>query len=347
MKRFIPWCGLVLPGCGGSDAPETAGPIIIAVADTLIDTQSAALAAVVDMDVAPSGTLYLVDYRTHQILRLDPESGDTLRIGRPGEGPGEFDGPWSIRALEGAVLIVDRGNGRIQRLTESREFVSSGPVSPMVMRSLPFLDPDGGLVIGTGGQDSCLAIVFDPSGAEVRRVGTPVVVPPTIADFQAIKLKIREGEIPADLRNEALVAAGPGGGTWIALATEGEVRKYGPDGALARTTVIAEPEMTWSRSEFFRKNANEEHPARFYSLRYFRDMVVVGEELWVLLDAPSDGPGVVVVVEPEGATRRFEISGAGGATSIAVDQARGRLFLYASEDAQLLEARLPQPVPGS
>lgn len=347
MKRLILWCGLVLVGCGGADNPETAGPIIVSVVDTLIDTQSAALASVVDMDVAPSGTVYVADYQAQQILRIDPESRDTLRMGRPGEGPGEFDGPWSVRALEHAVLVVDRGNGRIQRLTESGEFVGSGPVTPMVMRSFPFLDPDGGLVIATGGQDSCLAIVFDSAGAEIRRVGTPVVVPPTIADFRAIKSKIREGEIPADLRNEALVAAGPSGGTWVALATEGEVRKYSPDGALAWSTVITEPEMAWSRSEFFRKNADEGNPARFYSLRYFRDLAVVGEALWVLLDAPPDGPGVVVVVEPEGALRRIEIAGAGSAMSMAVDQLRGRLFLYTAEDAQLLEARLPQPVEGS
>jgi hypothetical protein len=343
MKRLTVWCGLTLLGCIGGDAPATVGPVIVSAVDTLIDTQSGSLASVVDMDVAPTGILYLADYQARQILRFDPESGDTLRLGRPGEGPGELDGPWSIRALPHGVMVVDRGNGRIQRLTESGEFLSSAPVSPMVMRSFPFLGADGGLVIGTGGQDSCLAIVFDSTATEVRRVGTPVVVPPVIADFQAIKSKIREGEVPADLRNEALVAAGPGGGTWIALTTEGEIQRYGPDGALAWITSISEPEMAWSRSEFFRKNAAEDNPARFFSLRYFRDLAVVGEELWLLLDTPPDGPGVVVVAEPDGSTRRIEIVGAGSAVSMAVDHARGRLFLYTYDDAQLLLAQLPSP----
>lgn len=347
MKRLTVWCGLILLGCRGGEIPATVGPVIVSAVDTLIDTQSASLASVVDMDVAPSGILYVADYQAQQILRIDPDSGDTLRLGRPGEGPGELDGPWSIRALAHGVMVVDRGNGRIQRLTESGEFLSSGPVSPMVMRSFPFLSTDGGLVIGTGGRDSCLAVVFDSTATEVRRIGTPVVVPPAIADFGAIKSKIREGEIPADLRNEALVAAGPGGGTWIALTTEGEVRRYDLDGVLAWTTLISEPEMAWSRSEFFRKNATEGNPARFFSLRYFRDLVVVGEELWLLLDTPPEGPAVIVVAEPDGSTHRIEIVGAGSAVSMAVDHARGRLFLYTYDDAQLLLAQLPLPTRAS
>ena len=333
---------LTLVGCAGSEAPVAAGPVVISAVDTLIDTGSAALASVVDMDVDPSGRLYLADYQADQILRLDPQSGDTARLSRPGQGPGELDGPWAVRALNDALLVVDRGNGRIQRLATSGELVGSTPVTPMVMRGFPFLGEDGSVVIGTAGRDSCLAVVFDATGAEVRRVGTPVVVPPPIADFAEIKSKIRAGEIPPDLRNDALVAADGRGGTWIALSTEGEVRRYGSDGTLEWTTPITEPEMARTRSEFFSRNVAEENPARFYALRYFRDLAVVGEELWILLDTPPDGSGVVVVVGSDGSTRRIEVAAAGSATTMAVDEARGRMFLYTSDDAQLLEAELPR-----
>ena len=71
-------------------------------------------------------------------------------------------------------------------------------------------------------------------------------------------------------------------------------------------------------------------------------MRTVGEELWILLDTPPDGSGVVVVVGSDGSTRRIEVAAAGSATTMAVDEARGRMFLYTSDDAQLLEAELPR-----
>ena len=344
MKRLLAWSCLILVGCGGSDTSTAAGPDVISAVDTLIDTESAALASVVDMDVDPSGRLYVADFQANQILSLDPLTGDTVRLSQPGGGPGELKGPWAIRALDDGLLVVDRGNGRVQRLAESGAFVSSTPVTPMVMRGFPFLGADGSVLIGSGGRDSCLAVVFDSTATEVRRVGTPVVVPPAIADFGEIKSQIRAGEVPADLRNDALVAADRRGGTWIALSTEAEVRRYGPDGTLKWTTAITEPEMAWSRTEFFRKNAAEDNPARFYSLRYFRDLAVVDDALWLLLDTRPDGPALVVVVGPEGSTRRLEIAAAGSATSMAVDLAHDQVFLYTYDDAQLLRARLPGDV---
>jgi len=343
MKRLLAWSCLILVGCGGGDAPA-AGPVVISAVDTLISTESAALASVVDMDVDPSGRLYAADFQANQILSLDPQSGDTVRLGQAGEGPGELEGPWAIRALDDGLLIVDRGNGRVQRLAKSGEFVSSTPVTPMVMRGVPFLGSDGSVLIGSGGRDSCLAVVFDSTATEVRRVGIPVVVPPAIADFREIKAQIRAGEVPADLRNDALVAADRRGGTWVALVTEGEVRRYGPDGKLEWTTAITEPEMGWSRSEFFRRNAAEDNPARFYSLRYFRDLAVVADALWLLLDTQPAGPALIVVVGPEGSTRRIEIAAAGSATSVAVDLSHGQVFLYTRDDAQLLRAPLPGDV---
>lgn len=346
MRRFaaILVVGFVagLMGCAEAGSPATDGSIVLEPLDTLVTTASGALAYVVDLDVAQSGLLYAADMQASQVFVVNPTTGDTTRLGRPGAGPGELDGPWAIRTLEDGVLVVDRGNGRIQRLSSSGDALGTTAVTSMVMRAQPFLGRDGGLVVGSGGADSCLAVVFDSTSRELLRVGTPVVTPPRIADFGAIKEEIRQGEVPAFFRNASIVAEDGDGGIWLALAAEGEVRRYDGRGRLAWSKKIEEPEMATARAEFFRMNAEDENPARLFSLTYFQDLAVVDGSLWLLLQTATGTAAVIVVVAEDGmSTRRIEIPGAAGASSFAVDTSRGMLFLSTPADAQILAAAVP------
>lgn len=341
MRRLAVLLCAASVACRGAP-PADEGSVTIAAVDTLVDTESATLAYAADLDVARDGTVWAADVQADRILRIDPETGDATPVGRPGEGPGELDAPWTLRAVDDGVLVVDRGNGRVQRLGRDGAYLASTPVTPMVMRSMPFLGRDGSLVIGSGGRDSCLAVVFDSASTELRRIGDPVVVPPPMADFTAIKAAIAEGEMPADLRNDAMVAADREGAVWVALQTEGEIRRYDATGAPRWSLTVDEPEMAATRAEFFRRNQEEKNPARFIALRYFRDVVAVGGELWVLLDTPPEARAVVLVVPADGGSpRRIEVAGAGGSMTMAVDAERRRLYLFSAHDAQLLVAALP------
>jgi hypothetical protein len=183
MKRLVVALCALTAACHGA-VTSNAGPILIATVDTLVDTESALLANAADLDVAPSGAVFAADVQSDRLLRIDPTTGATAALGRPGQGPGELDGPWAVKALDDGVLVVDRGNGRVQRLGPAGEYLASTPVTPMVMRAVPFLAEDG------------------------------------------------------------------------------------------------------SRSA-----------ARFTALRYFRDVVAVGDELWMLLDTPAEAAGVAVIAE--------------------------------------------------
>jgi hypothetical protein len=184
-------------------------------------------------------------------------------------------------------------------------------------------------------------LVYDSSSTP-RRIGLPVVAAPEVADFTAIKARIASGEIPADLRNEALVASNNEGDVWAALQTEAEIRRYAASGALLWRVTVTEPELTASREEFFRRNAAETNPRRFYSLRSFSDLALDGDKLWMLLSTSDEGNAVVLVLGADGTPlRRVEIAGGGGARSLAIDPTREKLYLFTAHDAQLLAASIP------
>lgn len=331
--------------CLACVAPDTEAPvetIVIAGLDTVVTTESASLAAPVDLDLDPDGRLYVSDVQANQLLLVDPDRGDTTRIGGPGQGPGEFSSPGSITALRGGVLVVDRRNGRVQHLTSSGEVVGTRPASLWVLSGASFIRADGHLFATTRGQGGRLAVEFDSLSVELRSIGVPTVEPPEVANFAAIKAAIADRTIPVDLRNEAVVASDSAGQVWIAMQTEGEIHRYDAQGELLWRTAIKEPEMKRTLENFFMANAAEPNPARFISLRYFRDIEIVADDLWVLLDSSPPDPAVIVVIGRDGMpTRRIEVAHAGGATALAVDQARRRLFLATRQDAQLVLATIP------
>ncbi len=74
--------------------------------------------AVADVDVAPDGTTYLLDTQQSTVHVIGPDGRYLRRIGRAGEGPGEFTFPISMCIDgDGNVCVVAPMMRRIVRLT--------------------------------------------------------------------------------------------------------------------------------------------------------------------------------------------------------------------------------------
>jgi len=73
-----------------------------------------------------TGHLYVVDTHAHQILQYRPDGTLVGRIGRRGDGPGEFNYPTNIAvAPDGRLLVSDAMNFRVQILEADGRFVSA------------------------------------------------------------------------------------------------------------------------------------------------------------------------------------------------------------------------------
>lgn len=330
---------IMLCGCRADSDDGTRGPLVITHLDTLVSTESGLLGLPFDLAFTQSGSVLVADFQAPEITVVEPDRS-IRSIGGPGEGPGEFAGVWGLQVAGNDVLVVDRGNGRIQRMGLDGSYLESWPVSPLVRSSFPYLLPDGGILLGSMGRDSTLAYAFAPRDPDARGIGVPVAPVPETRDYPAIKEAISRGEIPDEIRNEALVAGTGDGRVWIALQTEGILQRYSPDGALEWALDVEAPEMEAVREQFFLRNQAEERPNRFYSLRYFADLCPAGEALWVLLTTPETAESAVVLVVGQGGAvqRRLEIRGAGGATALAVDPRGERIVLATPHDAQVVVA---------
>jgi Mg-chelatase subunit ChlD/DNA-binding beta-propeller fold protein YncE len=72
------------------------------------------LTAAAGIDVAPDGTIYVVD-QADGVVQVLSSSGRGLRtIGRPGSQPGQLDAPADVDEADGRLYVTDTGNGRIQ-----------------------------------------------------------------------------------------------------------------------------------------------------------------------------------------------------------------------------------------
>lgn len=89
-----------------------------------------------------SGMVYACDVRAHNIKKFDPSGKFVKVIGRQGQGPGEFNRPWTAAASRDGIIVYDMGNRRLCALTAEGEHLKSITVqraegNPRKMKGLP------------------------------------------------------------------------------------------------------------------------------------------------------------------------------------------------------------------
>ena len=72
--------------------------------------ESDGIGVLVDVALAPDGSIYVADMGNHDVIRFSPEGRVVWRSGREGKGPGEFSVPYRVAPLQdGRVLVYDFG----------------------------------------------------------------------------------------------------------------------------------------------------------------------------------------------------------------------------------------------
>lgn len=309
----------------------------VAGADTLVNEESGLLAAPADLAVDAAGRLYVSDQILGHVLVV---AGAPRVMGRPGAGPGEFQAPEALGVGGDTLWVEDRGNGRMQVLTASGTYVRSHPLPPTAGRTS--IDGRGRIAAATLGLSAGRLALLVDGGGHLRLGFGELAAPPAAGwDMEAMKRDVRRGNVPATLRNNAQPVLGRNGDAWLLMQADGEVRRYDAQGKLAWSRRLRSPETRRIRDLFFATNRDDERPFAFFPLSYVSDAVPVGDDLWVLLNLPDEEPSVILVVGATGdVVKRMVLADIHGARSLAVDQARGKLYLAVPSRASVLATPL-------
>ncbi len=100
------------------------------------DWQSLGEVTAVDFDA--EGNLYILDRQAHQVLVISPQGELVRRIGREGQGPGEFVMPSAMAVLDdGSVTVYDMARRNYSFLQPDGTFIRSVPTDMMADAGIP------------------------------------------------------------------------------------------------------------------------------------------------------------------------------------------------------------------
>lgn len=93
-----------------------------------------------DIEEDPRGNVYVLDYRANNIKIFSSEGKFINTIGRQGQGPGDFNGPFLLAVTKDRIYVWDFRNRRICVLTHDGEFILSKEI-PKIRERIQNIKP--------------------------------------------------------------------------------------------------------------------------------------------------------------------------------------------------------------
>lgn len=155
------------------DHEDSSLPVI----ETQVLYSGDSIALPTEVALLDSGTLVVLDPYLPGIHAMAKETGEILRsYGREGRGPGEFMFPSGFTALrdEHALLVGDRGAGRILKLSTDSLVAGGDPYLGEVGLTVPFsqlLRASTGQLIASDLSGLTRFLILSPEGRLANRVG--------------------------------------------------------------------------------------------------------------------------------------------------------------------------------
>ncbi len=163
-----------------------------------------------------TGNIYISDSKARTIFKFDSSGNFLIRIGREGQGPGEFNNPRRICLLNDSLIVSDNNNRRIQILDKNGIYIKSVKLKGMAPWDIAV--NDNGLIFVAPlrmQSEAPLIDVYSQEGELLYSFGEPIDL-----------------EYSWNVFNQALLATDKEGKLLVAFAHWPIIRKYSEEGEL-------------------------------------------------------------------------------------------------------------------
>jgi len=314
---------------------------IIEDTETFISLEEVTLVGPGDISVDATGTIYILDTRLNQIVKISRDKTETTIIGETGEGPGEFIMPVRLFISHAMLIVLDMGTGRIEVFDQDGNY--------LIGYAMPYREGIGSIdivtgeeiIVSTNGHHDALVAVFDFEGNMIETIGDPIVDPADTWDFEKIKSDINRGNIPDEMRNTVLPVLSEDNSYWIVHQTEQVIQKYNADGSLISRNEFHFPETDLIKQDFFRRN-REISDARFFPLMFYAHAEEVNDQLWLLLNHGQNTQSEIIVISRDGEpVRKLVFPNIRGARKFTVDHNTNTIYFVLPHTGSVKSAYIP------
>lgn len=123
------------------------------------------------MDRDSAGNIYISDQKWCQVLKFDLQGNFIRKIGRKGEGPGEFANPYCLAVTDDFLIVSDTSGRKIQYFTYDGEYVRTIKV---LKAYIEFIVDENGQMFAAPlrlGREPFLIELLDEEGNTVKSFG--------------------------------------------------------------------------------------------------------------------------------------------------------------------------------
>jgi len=233
------------------------------------------------------------------LVVFDKKGGLIRRIGRQGQGPGEFNRPGKIDVFKNKIIASDTQNSRFHVFYVSGECLKTYRGAPGLLAiggRLWYVNENEYYFNSEGYLSDSLVILRSFKGDNIRGYGKIYGEKATEMNF-GHKL-VKQGKIPNSYKNKVFPVSDPGGNLYVIHMALPLVRKYQDDGSLIFEKTIELPEMKRMKASWIRSN-KEAPPNMTIWLAYWRDVVINDSGELLLLVYNSDSM-IVYRLDKEG-----------------------------------------------